>query len=97
VDDLAHGEAVVAGTTVLLVGNNEHSGRATGLRVPGVVQEPVIECGLTAGKAFQPVLNGQQLCCSALRPASLRAITPGCTSIEAARRRKSPAFTVTTI
>ena len=49
------GEAVGAGATVHLVGNDEHSGRATGLRVPGVVQVPVIECGLTAVKACQPV------------------------------------------
>ncbi|MCP9825142.1 HNH endonuclease [Synechococcus sp. EJ6-Ellesmere] len=36
-------------------------------------------------------------CCSALKPASLRAITPGCTSMMAAKRMKSPTFTVTTI
>jgi hypothetical protein len=59
--DLAHGEAEIAGDAVLLVGDDERSGRATGLRLASVVLQPVIERGLTAVKAFQPVLHGQRL------------------------------------
>jgi len=36
--DLAHGEAEVAGDAILLVGDDECSGRATGLRLAGMVQ-----------------------------------------------------------
>jgi len=59
--DLAHGEAEIAGDAVLLVGDDERSGRATGLRLASVVLQPVIQCGPAAVKAFQLVLDGQRL------------------------------------
>jgi len=59
--DLAHCEAEVPGDAILVVGNNKRFGRAAGLSLPGMVHQPVVQDGLAAIKAIEPVLSGQRL------------------------------------
>jgi hypothetical protein len=41
--------------------DDECSGRVAGLSLAGVVQQPVVQCGLAVVKVFQPVLEGQRI------------------------------------
>lgn len=59
--DLAHGQAEVARHAAIVLGNDEGLGRAAALRLTRVAQEPVVERGLAAVEAFQPMLFGQRL------------------------------------
>ncbi len=55
---MAHSEAESAGNVVLLARNYERSGRTTGLHLAGVVQQPVIQCGLAAARPRYSTMLG---------------------------------------
>jgi len=50
--DLAHGEAEIGGNAIVVVGDDERSGRTTGLGLVGVVQQPVVQGARRANRSI---------------------------------------------